>query len=100
MEGPGHVCKGRAANDPIGICVRKVVEVDAKECIVRIIDLVVEAQQTEPAAIVTNETTRRERRRNRRGLGLAVPFAGKEELRLLRQERAGDGECRWRRPSW
>jgi hypothetical protein len=100
VKGTGHVGETRAVNDPIGICVRKIVEVDAKESIVFVIDLVVESQQTEPAAIVTNETTRRERRPNRRGLGLAVPFAGKEELRLLRQERAGDGECRWRRPSW
>ena len=99
MKGTGHVGETRAANDPIGIYIRKIVELDAKESIVFVIDLVVESQQTEPAAIVANETTRRERRRNRRGLGLAVPFAGKEELRLLRQEQPETASAVWPRAS-
>ena len=65
MEGAGYVCEARAADNSVGVGVGKVVKVHAKKGIVPVIDMVVQAQEPKPAAIMPNEATGRQGRCDR-----------------------------------
>src|SRR5262249_34413916 len=70
-------------NCAVGIGVMKTVSIDAKECIVFIVDAVVQAQEGHPAGIVADKNSRRNRRSYRRAAVLTAIFPAKKELRGL-----------------
>jgi hypothetical protein len=65
MKRASHGRKTGSADDSIGIRVGEVVEIDANEAVVDVIDLMIEAQEAEPASIMADKYAGCERRGDR-----------------------------------
>src|SRR5580704_6972078 len=74
--------QARSADDAIGVRIGEVVDIGSEERVVVFGKLLIQANETEPAAIVTDVAARCNRRRNRRNACLAVVLSRREKLRL------------------